>query len=192
MVGVLGAFALVLGAAGLAKILNPRPTGRAIISAELPRGGALARPIAVRLIGGAETLVAATVFVIGGAISAGLLAVAYLVLALVADRLRRRAPGQDCGCFGGSADPVGRWHVAVDLGAAAVGILGMATATGPVLGAVAGRGILTGVLLGGSSVGLAWLIYLLMTALPRLSQATLASPVVARATSPRKEMAAAG
>ena len=165
LVGLLGAFALVLGASGVLKLKTPDPTVRAVLATKLPAAWRLAGRPFVRLLAVGEILVAAMVVVAGGAIAAALLAVAYAALALVAWRLVRRAPGQDCGCFGKAGEPVSRWHVVMNLAGVATAAVGITRPAPSVLRQLGGSGALT-VPLGVAIVIAAYLIYLVMTALP--------------------------
>lgn len=117
--------AVVLGAAGVGKVVRPGAAVEALRVLRLPHS-----PLAVRLLGAIETLVALAAVVLGGWAWA-VVAAAYLVLAGAAERLRRAAlatanAGGDggavagCGCFGRSSAPVGPTHVVVDVLAALV------------------------------------------------------------------------
>ena len=123
MVGVLWAAAILLGVAGLGKLLRPAPTSRAVIAAEIPGASVLSALPVVRLLGLLEVVIAGVVLGVGGALPAALLAVGYLLLAVVAWRMIRLAPGQDCGCFGTSSEPSSWSHVIVNAAAAIVGLL---------------------------------------------------------------------
>ena len=177
LVGLLGAFALVLAASGVLKLKTPDPTVAAVLATKLPGAWRLAGRPFVRLIAVGEILVAAAVFVAGGAAAAALMALAYLSLALVAWRLVRRSPGQDCGCFGKVGEPVSRWHVSMNLAGAAVAVIAVALPEPSVVHQLASSGPLTVPLAAG--IGMAgWLIYLVMTALP--SHSALRAKVLTR------------
>lgn len=115
MVGVVWAAALLLGYAGLRKLIRPDPTVRALEVARIPGAVVLASPTRVRLVGLVELAVGAWVLLAGGATSAALLGVSYLLLTLVALRMITTAPGADCGCFGSSAEPIGPSHLVVNI-----------------------------------------------------------------------------
>lgn len=115
--------AVVLGAAGVGKVVRPGAAVEALRVLRLPHS-----PLAVRLLGAIETLVALAAVVLGGWVWA-VVAAAYLVLAGAAERLRRAALAAargdggavaGCGCFGRSSAPVGLTHVLVDVLAALV------------------------------------------------------------------------
>ena len=171
MVGVLWAAAILLGVAGLGKLLRPAPTSRAVIAAEIPGASVLSALPVVRLLGLLEVVIAGVVLGVGGALPAALLAVGYLLLAVVAWRMIRLAPGQDCGCFGTSSEPSSWSHVIVNAAAAIVGLLAVILPQ-PSLGDVVEQQGAQGLLLLGGSMLLAWLGYLALTALPALSRAT--------------------
>lgn len=177
LVGLLGAFALVLAASGLLKFRSPEPTVRAVLATKLPGAWRLAGRPFVRLLAVGEVLIAAVVLVGGGVVAAALLAGAYLSLALVAWRLVRRAPGQDCGCFGKASEPVSRWHVIMNLSGAATAALAVALPAPSLVHELGGAGALAVLQLVGIVMA-ACLIYLVMTALP--SHSALRAKVLTR------------
>jgi hypothetical protein len=167
MVGLLGACAVLLAVAGGTKVAAPKATVAAFAATRLPGARSLAKTLVIRTFGVTEIGLALLAVVVGGAVPAGLVALAYVILGVVAWRLVRYAPGQDCGCFGSSAEPASNWHVGVDVGAAL--IAGAATIwPTPSLVHELGRGGIAAVLLPIAVLVLAWLGYLLMTALPEL------------------------
>ena len=173
MVGVLWAAAILLGVAGLGKLLRPAPTSRAVIAAETPGASVLSALPVVRLLGLLEIVIAGMVLGAGGPVPAALLAISYLLLAVVAWRMISLAPGQDCGCFGTSSEPSSWSHVVVNVVnavAAVVGVLAVVFAQ-PSLGDLVEQQGAQSLLLLGGSVLLAWLGYLALTALPALSRA---------------------
>jgi len=165
MVGLLWAAAGILGSAGLSKLARPAPTVRALQSARIP--GVPASTSTVRVAGLAELGVACYVLGWAGSTAAALLGACYLVLTAVAWRMLRVSPGQDCGCFGGSSEPITRWHLLVDAGGLAIGVAATVWPQPSVVQQVTDQGA-QGVLLVGLSLLLAWLGYLLMTAVPEL------------------------
>ena len=167
MVGVLWAAALLLAGAGLGKVLRPASTVAAIEAAEIPGTSWLATPGFARLIGVAELIVAGLVLSRGGATPAALLAAAYLLLTLVAWRMVRIAPGTDCGCFGAAAEPVGRWHIVVDIGCLFIAAAAVRWPLPGVPDMVESAGWATLLILGGAVLA-AWLASQLMTSLPAL------------------------
>ena len=126
LVGLVGALALLLGGSGLRKARSPEATVKALVATKLPGAWRLAGRGLVRLIAAAEALIASFVLIGGGVVALAVLAANYLVLAAVAWRLLRKAPGQECGCFGSASEPVSAVHVVFNLvaaGTAAVMIL---------------------------------------------------------------------
>lgn len=116
LVGPVWIAALVLAGAGFGKLTLPSSTLGAVRS--LGRAGTLlGRPILVRAFGAVELVVAVAAVWVGGRTSVAMLCAVWVVLALVADRLRR-AGAADCGCFGRAAAPVGWGHVLVNSGTA--------------------------------------------------------------------------
>ncbi len=167
MVGVVWAAAALLAAAGLGKLFRPGPTVTAVQAAELPGATVLSARPAVRMLGMAELGIAGWVILGGGSTPAVLLTVSYLLLTLVAWRMLRLAPGQDCGCFGADDEPISVLHVAVNLTGALIGAAATFWSQPSVVDEFVNSpvgAVLTAVLAG----LLAWLGYLLMTALPAL------------------------
>lgn len=106
----------VLLVAAVTKLADPRSFAAAMTSA----GAGPARrwrPLA-RVVGLGEVAVALAAVVLGGRIGFGLLALTYAGFALVAAGIERN--GGTCGCFGVRSAPVGRVHVGIDVGVAAV------------------------------------------------------------------------
>ena len=167
MVGVLWAAAVLLGIAGLGKVLRPGPTSRAVIAAEIPGANVLsARPV-VRLVGIIELGVGLAVIAGGGALPAGLLAGSYLLLAGVAWRMLRLAPDSDCGCFGTSSEPVSFAHLIVNGVGVLIGAAAVYRPQPSIVSQLDDQGAQGIVLLALASL-LAWFGYLSMTALPAL------------------------
>lgn len=114
--------AAVLLAAGVAKLMDPDPTARALRSL-VPSAGIGSGP--ARALGAFESLVGLAVLTVGGRVAAVVLAVAYLGVTVTSiAAVRRGLPS--CGCFGErSARPT--WlHVslnAVSLGVALLGVV---------------------------------------------------------------------
>jgi hypothetical protein len=170
VIGLLSAAALLLGAAGLAKVLTPAPAAAALAATRLPGAGLLGRELVVRLTGLAEVVIGVSVVVAGGRIAAALLAATFLLLAIVSWRMVSVAPGQDCGCFGRSGSTVSHWHTGVNLSFALVGLLAVLAPTVS-LWTELSRQPWLGIPLAAGVVLLAWLSLLLMTVLPNLLQA---------------------
>lgn len=177
MVGLVWAGALLLAVAGLAKVHRPGPTGKAIRAAPIPGAAVLGSTIMVRCLGLVEVLVGALVLGWGGPIPAALFALSYLVLTLVAAVMITKAPAADCGCFGASAEPVSRWHVAVNAGYTLIAAAAIVWPQDSVFGELKSLGAAV-IPLFGLAVLLAWLSYQLMTSLPALleQRAKVAAP----------------
>jgi len=157
------AAALLLLVAGVPKLVDPEPTGRAAAQAGLPSSAA-----AVRLLGLAETLVGVAALLLGGPVPAVAVAVAYLGFAAVVARGLVRGDMESCGCFNGEDAPPSPLHVLLDLGLAGSAV---AVALGPAVAwptlvvddpAVA---VVAAVL----ALAVAGLTYLVMARLPRVS-----------------------
>lgn len=105
--------ALLLSAAGLAKLRRPAPTGLALARLGLPGSD----PV-VRTLGAIEVLAATTAVALGGR-AAGAVALLYLGFAIVTTaqvrQARRTGEPADCGCFGDAGAPVDATHVALNL-----------------------------------------------------------------------------
>ncbi len=148
------AAALLVAAAGTAKLARPRPAVDALRAAGLP-----ARPVLVRALGLGELAVAALA-VAAGAAGAAALAAAYLGFALYARHAGDRAAS--CGCFGAAGAPLGALHVTVNLAlagvAAAVAVVPLPD-PGDVLGAQPGIALPFTLLVATT----AYLLYLTMT-----------------------------
>lgn len=105
--------ALLLMAAGVAKLSRPAPTGLALARLGLPGSD----PV-VRILGGIEVGAAIAAVALGGPAAAAVAAL-YLGFAIVTTAQVRQAlrtgEAADCGCFGDTPAPVGMTHVALDL-----------------------------------------------------------------------------
>lgn len=173
--GPLFAAALLLGVAGVLKVTTPGPTRIALRHAGLPDSA-----LAARAIGTGELLVTAYVIGWGGRLGAALLAGAYLGFAAFSARVITATRGRaSCGCFGASDAPLTKLHVRVDLAIAAVALVAVADPV-PGLAAVAGDTPLAGVPFLAFTVLLAWLVQVLLTALPQLQAAANPPRKVAR------------
>lgn len=170
LIGLVSAAALLLAAAGLAKLRQRAPLRSALSAAGIPGADRLGAATANRLTGTVELVVAAVALVAGGRLAAALIALAYLVLAALSARMVRRESGQDCGCF---ARPVAvsHWHTAVNAGCALIGLLALLMPAGS-LAAEFGRQPATAAGLLLAAAVLAYLGYLVMAVLPELLAAT--------------------
>jgi hypothetical protein len=125
---LLGAGALLLVAAGAAKVVDPSRTAGALAALGWPSSPALVRTGAL-----AELLLGAAALVVGGRGFALLVAASYLAFALfVMAALRAKTPIGTCGCFGQADTPPEPVHVTVDVLLAA-GAVAAAVAEAPAL-----------------------------------------------------------
>ncbi len=101
---------LLLGASGVAKLLDPDPTSGALRAARLPSSRGLSR-----LLGMVEVAAAALGLSVGagGLIPAAALYAGFAVFTLAA--LRNWIPLQSCGCFGRDDTPPSVIHVVYNL-----------------------------------------------------------------------------
>jgi len=165
------AAALVLGTAGILKVLRPDPTRLALRAAGLPGSAVIARGIGV-----VEVAIALAAIGWGGRIPAALVAMAYLAFAGFSAVVRRRSGGRaSCGCFGSSTTPLTSFHVVADLLLAAVAIVAVADPV-PGLFTVAADTPLAGVPFVAYTVLLAWLVQVALTTLPELQAAVRQAP----------------
>jgi hypothetical protein len=169
VLGSLGlAAALLLCAAGLAKLRTPEPAAamlrRALPSAQ--RG--LATSATIRLAAAAEVAVACVVVVDGGRLTHALLAGCYLTFAVVALRLALLPQRASCGCFGATDSPVGSAHVVLDVAATAIGAADALNPPGR-LGGLIHSGPTIAVVGVAQAAVLAYVGFLAMTALPALA-----------------------
>ncbi|MEO6501982.1 MAG: MauE/DoxX family redox-associated membrane protein [Jatrophihabitantaceae bacterium] len=170
MIGLVSAAALLLAAAGLAKLGQRAPVRSALAAAGIPGAHRLGAKAANRLSGAVELAVALLALLVGGRAGAALIAVAFGVLAGLSARMMSIESGQDCGCF---AKPVAvsHWHTAVNLSCALAGLIALVQPAGSLISQFAERpGTAAALLL--AAVVLAYLGYLVMTALPELTAAT--------------------
>jgi hypothetical protein len=170
LIGLVSAAALLLAAAGLAKIRQRAPVRSALAAAGIPGAQRLGAKTANRLSGTAELAVGLLALSVGGRVAAALIALAYAVLAGLSARMMSISSGQDCGCF---ARPVAvsHWHTAVNLSCALAGLIALVQPAGSLIGQFGQRPVTASALLLGA-VLLAYLGYLVMTALPELLAAT--------------------
>lgn len=178
MIGLLSACAVLLGVAGMSKVLRPAPTEKAARALDLAVPPQLRGSLAVRLLGGVEIAVALAVLVVGGPLAAAALAASYLLLTAVAVRLLRVAPDSDCGCFGTAHEPVSRLHVVVNAACALVAGVAIVLPQRSLPGVLATTDVVTGAALVVLIGVLAALLGALMTALPALvsARAKVATP----------------
>lgn len=175
MISLVSAAALLLAAAGLAKLRQPAPTRSALAAAGIPGAQRLGAKAANRLSGAVELAVAVVALLVGGRVAAALIALAYLALAGLSARMMSIESGQDCGCF---AKPVAvsHWHTAVNLSCMLAGLVALLVPADPLLTEFGDAPATASALLLAAAV-LAYLAYLVMTALPELITATAALEV---------------
>jgi hypothetical protein len=129
---LLGAAALLLVAAGAAKVADPSRTAGALVALDWPSS-----PLLVRTGAAAELVLGAAALVIGGPALALLVAASYLGFALfVMSALRAKTPIGTCGCFGSADTPPKPLHVTIDAALAAGAVAAAATDAPPLLDAV--------------------------------------------------------
>lgn len=111
--GIFDALAVLLGFAGVAKLIRPAGVTAALDRLHPPGWNVLGQWPVARILGGAEVVVAVAALSAGGRAWAIVLTVFYLSFTLVAWRLSA-GPATDCGCFGAPSSPMNRTHVIVD------------------------------------------------------------------------------
>jgi hypothetical protein len=120
---LLGASAVLLVAAGAAKVADPSRTAGALAALGWPPSPWLVRAGAL-----AETVLGVATLVIGGRVLALLVATSYLGFALfVMAALRAKTPIGTCGCFARADTPPQPAHVTVDALLAAGAVAAAAT-----------------------------------------------------------------
>lgn len=150
----------LLGASGVAKLVDPEPTTGAMRAARIPASNPLSRLLAT-----VEIVVAIVALSVGGptVVGAAILYAGFAVFTLSA--LTRRAPLQSCGCFGREDTPPSSLHIAFN-GVAALALFSLA-----ILGHNPVDWTLPAVelgLYGGFSIIGVGASYLLLTRLPQL------------------------
>ncbi len=149
---------LLLLAAGVMKLRRPGSTRRTLAAA-----GLQVPQWAVALLGLSEVILGLVAVANGGSMAALAVAACYLAFAGFAAMALRRSPGVDCGCFGDTAAPLGPLHLALN---AAMALAALVVAGDG--GLPAGLGARVAVAVPGAA--LAWVAYLAMVPLPRLTQ----------------------
>ena len=155
-------FALLLIAAGVLKMIDPRATAGALNAAGLP-----SRFVLVRVLGGLEIVIGAGAFASGSASFAAALAAAYLTFAvfIVVARMRN-LPVASCGCFGKDDTPPSLAHVVLTGVASAVGGVLTFDPIGPVVDVVESQPW-AGVPFLGATLVATYLTYVILTDLAR-------------------------
>jgi hypothetical protein len=164
---LLAAAALLLLAAGLAKLRTPGPAAHMIVTV-WPRMLPVARArVVARAVGVVEAAAAVATLATGARPAVILLALCYLAVTAVAVRLASGAERASCGCFGAADGAVGVPHLIVDGAALAISAWAAVRPPGG-LAALFDDGALTGVTVTAQVVVLTGLAYLSLTALPAL------------------------
>jgi len=150
----------LLGASGVAKLVDPEPTTGAMRAARLPASNLLSRFLAT-----VEIAVAAVALSVGGStvLGAAILYAGFAVFTFGA--ITRRVPLQSCGCFGREDTPPTSLHIAFNL------VAGLALFSLPILGHDPVDWTLPAVelgLYGGFTLAGVVASYLLLTRLPQL------------------------
>jgi hypothetical protein len=169
LVGLVSAAALLLAAAGLAKLRQRTPLRSAFAAAAVPGLARLPAGPATRLAGALELAIALAALGLGGRLGALLIAVGYAALTGLAARMVAVEAGQDCGCFG-RPSPVSHWHTGVNLAGLLIGLAGTAWPAGSLPAEIV-RQPVPGLALALAAALLGYLGYLTMTELPALRSA---------------------
>jgi hypothetical protein len=166
MLGLLNAAAILLAAAGLAKLIRPGTGKPALVTAGVPGADRISGPLLNRASGALELLLALVAIIAGGRPAAVLITVVYVVLAGLSIRMMSLSSGKtapDCGCFGSSSQ-LTHWHTTVNGGFALIGLAAIGWPPDRLDTQPAG----TALVLLLASITLAYLGFLLMTVLPEL------------------------
>ncbi|MGE0880809.1 MAG: MauE/DoxX family redox-associated membrane protein [Acidimicrobiia bacterium] len=154
--------AAVLAAAGLAKLVRPNDTARALKAAGIGGGAPL-----VRVLSAFEIAVAVSAAGWAHPVAAALVAVSYLAFAgFVAYALRRGTPLATCGCFGEPDSPPTVVHVVLNVLLAAAAIAATVSRPPGLTQLFADHRAGTAALFGAALVAAA-LVIVAMTELPR-------------------------
>lgn len=154
----------LLGASGVAKMVDPEPTTGAMRAARLPSSNTVSR-----FLGLAEVVVATVALVTAGTsvlLAAGLYA-AFAVFTLAA--VVFRIPLQSCGCFGREDTPPTILHVASNVIATSALLIVFFTGSAPIDWAL--PAVELALYLGVTVMGV-YATYLLMTRLPQVLELT--------------------
>lgn len=154
--------ALLLVAAGGAKVADPTMTVGALRALGLPSA-----PLLVRAGALAEALIGVLAVVAGGAVWWSLVAASYLAFAaFVVVAQRAGSMVGSCGCFGREETPPHAVHVALDLALAGLVIVAVARGVGAPLEAMVDDPGQGAVVAGLSALG-AYLAYAIVVEMPR-------------------------
>lgn len=164
LLGLFLAACALLALGGAAKLAQPVPTAQALRAVGWP-----SHPVVVRVMGLTEVVIGVGAAVTGHPVAAAAVGVAYLGFAgFVVLAMARGSALESCGCFGKVDTPPSVAHIVVNAAAAGTAAL---VAFDPVAGT---RTLLSGppadrwplILWVGATV---YLVYLTLTALPRLT-----------------------
>lgn len=154
----------LLGAAGIAKMLDPVPTAGALRASHLPSNA----PV-VRLLGAVEVAASILGLLFGGlwVMAAAVLFLGFLVFSWLA--LRNVVPVQSCGCFGQEDTPPSWFHVVFNITTLIALVVVGVTSGSPIPWDA--PLVETSVFLGYAALG-TFLSYLLLTRLPQTLNAS--------------------
>jgi hypothetical protein len=169
VIGLMGAAALLLGAAGLSKAIRRVSDRPAEVAVRMPVRDRWRGPASGRISGLGELFVAVLAVAIGGRAGALLLMLAYLSLTAVSWRMMSVAAGQDCGCFG-RPTPITHAHTAVNALFALACAVGLVVPPGTLTSELRAQPW-AGLPLILAAVLLAYLAYVVMTIFPDLIRA---------------------
>jgi len=129
------AFAIVLGVGGVAKMGRPEGAVGALRALRLPATATM-----VRVLAGAELVVAVVVLVSGNRLTSLLMAISYFGFAGFV-LLARRDVGtlSSCGCFGEADTPPTVTHLVFTLAAAMVAVVAVVAPVGPLVAGLRGQ-----------------------------------------------------
>jgi hypothetical protein len=154
--------AALLWVAGAFKVVRPRATAQALLDADLPGSGAVARVLGVAEVAAASWAILAPDG--GGAVA---LAVAYLGFAgFLAYVLRTHPDAGSCGCAGAKAVPPSALHLTLDVAAVAVGVAYRAVGGPSALAWVGALGVGPGVVVVAGLTLAGWLAVVAVTEAP--------------------------
>jgi hypothetical protein len=141
---LLATAAVVLGVAGLLKLVDPGPTHRMLETLHWPSA-----PTLVRLLGATELVVALAVLMGSPWPAVLVLTALWALFAGTIVRLRQLSPDTPCGCIGSLSGPPTARHLVVNLLGAGVSLAALASGTGTT---VLWDGSTAAVILAGSAV----------------------------------------
>lgn len=153
---------MLLAAAGVSKLVSPRPAQRMLITAGLP-----APLFAIRALAACELAIGAAAVIAPSRACVLAVGAAYAAFCVLTVRLLRRArTGVGCGCFGSEGADVTGVHLALNLAALVVCVLA-ASAPPQGLAALVSHSPLPGMLTCLGVGAAAYALFLAFTAFPR-------------------------